>query len=195
MSSHHIVREDQEPALVLEDWHELGEQLLGQLLEWSPTVVASDSAAVEMTARQTKVDVVIGRAAATLVQDTVRFIHTEAPFADAAIRYLVAQGYTAAYLASTRMNPVSLLPYMPEITITLFSKGMRYYPVRPGFSKWKPAGETVYIQPVDGLRYTGLATVGDGTFRTTDDGFFTLSFPGDYLIIGEPFSTALHDDV
>ena len=44
MSSHHIVRDDQEPALIIANGAACSIELLGQLLEWSPLVVVLDSA-------------------------------------------------------------------------------------------------------------------------------------------------------
>ena len=44
MSSHHIVRDDQEPALIIANGASCNNELLGQLLEWSPLVVVLDSA-------------------------------------------------------------------------------------------------------------------------------------------------------
>ena len=44
MSSHHIVRDDQEPALIIANGEVCSSELLGQLLEWSPIVIVLDSA-------------------------------------------------------------------------------------------------------------------------------------------------------
>jgi thiamine pyrophosphokinase len=48
MSSHHIVRDDQEPALIIANGASCNPELLGQLLEWSPLVVVLDSAMVRV---------------------------------------------------------------------------------------------------------------------------------------------------
>ena len=44
MSSHHIVRDDQEPALIIANGASCSDELMGQLLEWSPLVIVLDSA-------------------------------------------------------------------------------------------------------------------------------------------------------
>jgi len=44
MSSHHIVREKQEPALIIANGEACSTELLNQLLEWSPFVVVLDGA-------------------------------------------------------------------------------------------------------------------------------------------------------
>ena len=44
MSSHHVVRDLQEPALIIANGEACSETLLGELLEWSPYVVVLDGA-------------------------------------------------------------------------------------------------------------------------------------------------------
>ena len=43
MSSHHVVKEKQEPGLLILDPGDFDNEYLGQLLEWSPTVLIADS--------------------------------------------------------------------------------------------------------------------------------------------------------
>ncbi|UII22631.1 hypothetical protein [Fulvivirga ligni] len=58
MSSHHIVRDDQEPALIINEAIDNLEHVQ-QLLEWSPTVISSQDALPWLIKNQIKVDVVI----------------------------------------------------------------------------------------------------------------------------------------
>lgn len=60
MSSHHIVRDDQEPALIIANGAACQPELLGQLLEWSPLVIVLDSAIERVMALNIKVDVLLG---------------------------------------------------------------------------------------------------------------------------------------
>ena len=60
MSSHHIVRDDQEPALIIANGASCSEELLGQLLEWSPLVIVLDSAIERVLELGIKVDVLLG---------------------------------------------------------------------------------------------------------------------------------------
>jgi len=60
MSSHHIVRDDQEPALIIANGASCNSELLGQLLEWSPIVIVLDSAMVRVMELDIKVDVLLG---------------------------------------------------------------------------------------------------------------------------------------
>jgi thiamine pyrophosphokinase len=60
MSSHHIVRDDQEPALIIANGASCSEELLGQLLEWSPFIIVLDSAMDRVLELGIKVDVLLG---------------------------------------------------------------------------------------------------------------------------------------
>lgn len=60
MSSHHIVRDDQEPALIIANGASCSPELLGQLLEWSPLVIVLDSAIERVLELDIKVDVLLG---------------------------------------------------------------------------------------------------------------------------------------
>ena len=60
MSHHVVVRDDQEAALVVANGRACSPELLGQLLEWSPLVVALDGAFDRLMAMGVKVDVVLG---------------------------------------------------------------------------------------------------------------------------------------
>ena len=60
MSSHHIVRDDQEPALIIANGQECSQELLNQLLEWSPLIIVLDAAIERVMNYDLKVDVLIG---------------------------------------------------------------------------------------------------------------------------------------
>ena len=60
MSSQHIVRDDQEPALIIANGAACSNELLGLLLEWSPLVVVLDSAICRVMKLNIKVDVLLG---------------------------------------------------------------------------------------------------------------------------------------
>lgn len=60
MSSHHIVRDDQEPALIIANGAACSKDLLDQLLEWSPLVIVLDAAINRVLELGIKVDVLLG---------------------------------------------------------------------------------------------------------------------------------------
>lgn len=60
MSSHHIVRQNQEPALIIANGQACSFELLGQLLEWSPFIVVLDGALKRVLDLGIHFDVVLG---------------------------------------------------------------------------------------------------------------------------------------
>lgn len=59
MSSHHVVRDEQEPAVLIDDPFALNLEFVEHLLEWSPTVVVTSNALEEVLHWGIKIDVVI----------------------------------------------------------------------------------------------------------------------------------------
>jgi hypothetical protein len=59
MSSHHIIRDDQEPALFILEAEEGSNEAIGQWLEWSPLVMITEKSFHFAYASQIKVDVMI----------------------------------------------------------------------------------------------------------------------------------------
>jgi uncharacterized Rossmann fold enzyme len=60
MSSHHFVRDGQEPALIIANGAECDSELLGQLLEWNPYVLVLDGALQRVLDMNIRVDAVLG---------------------------------------------------------------------------------------------------------------------------------------
>src|SRR5438874_2554547 len=60
MSSHHIVLDKQEPALIIANGEACSDMLLGQLLEWNPFVLVLDFAIHRVLKKGIKVDALLG---------------------------------------------------------------------------------------------------------------------------------------
>ena len=61
MSSHHFVKEKQEPAIYIHSEESLDMNLLGQLLEWCPFVIADEHSLYVLNHEPIKIDLVIHR--------------------------------------------------------------------------------------------------------------------------------------
>lgn len=61
MSSHHFVKEKQEPALLVYSEESLDQNLLGQLLEWSPYIIVDEHSLYILNHDPIKIDLVIQR--------------------------------------------------------------------------------------------------------------------------------------
>lgn len=189
MSSHHIVRENQEPALLIEDLFLIDEEDLGQLLEWSPTIVIEERTMDLLDARGYKFDIVFTKNAINASQENLKVISYDVAFLKAAIEYLIAHQYKAVNIVSDQLDLGYYRAYLEQINIVLFSNGFRYYFVTTGFTKWKAEGERILIVSADkdeDNKYTGLIKVNDKEYEMEKDGLFILEFSQvKYILIGE----------
>jgi thiamine pyrophosphokinase len=187
MSSHHIVREKQEPALLVLGIDNFEEELLGQLLEWSPTVITTPDTAEKLNSFGIKVDGIVTDGDGEFSQEDVKLIPAaNENLAEAALKFLTANGYPAVNIITDEPELSIFLPYAGKINLVIFNNRQKIYPVTSGFSKWKPAGEQIeIITPSNTLQYSGLQNTSPGIYNTTGDGFFSLQFEQPFLLIAE----------
>ncbi|GAB4044997.1 thiamine diphosphokinase [Spirosoma litoris] len=190
MSSHHIVREKQEPALLIANGEACDPELLGQLLEWSPTVVVLDSAIWRVLDLGIKVDVLLGDFDRDLDLDSIReqqypleIIHTpdqEKTDLDKGIEYLIERGYPAVNIVwatgrradHTIVNMTSIVRYKDQIRITMIDDHSKIFPLVGKFEKWYEAGTPISLIPVGTV--TGFTS--EGLKYNLQDATLTLGY-------------------
>jgi hypothetical protein len=187
MSSHHIVREKQEPALLVLGLDNFADELLGQLLEWSPTVITSPQTAEKLVSYGIKIDWIVTNGENDVSQSDVKLMSSvDGNVTDAALKYLSGNEYQAVNIVTDELNLKDYEHFANEIDIVIFNNNKKIYAITPGFSKWKPAGEIIEIlSPANGLEFKGLEKINGNKFKTTGDGFFTLHFHEPVLFIAE----------
>jgi thiamine pyrophosphokinase len=186
MSSHHVVREKQEPALLVLGLNNFTDELLGQLLEWSPTVVVTADTAEQLNARGIKIDVVINPDDATLQSDIKTVAAQGSNAAKAAIKFLIDAGYPAVNVVTDEFLVDNFLPFISNINIVIYHNAQKIYAIYSGFSKWKPAGEVIgIVSTAANLQTTGLNKTTNERYITAKDGFFALQFEERFLLIAE----------
>lgn len=187
MSSHHIVREKQEPALLVLGLNNFSTELLGQLLEWNPTVITTERTAPLLHDNGIKIDWIIAGNKYKPMQRDIKLMPagTDTP-TEAALKYLVTHSYPAVNIITDDLQLKDYLFFSDKINLVIFHDNRKIYPVISGFSKWKPAGEFIEIltHPHE-LHCSGLEPIGYHRFKTTHDGFFSLQFDQPALFIAE----------
>ena len=181
MSSHHIVREGQEPALLIANGASCQPELLGQLLEWSPLVVVLDSAIWRVFDLGIKVDVLLGdfdRAAngRDLDLDAIRarqypldVVHTpdqDKTDLEKGLEYLIERGFSAVNIVwatgrradHSLTNMTNIVRYKDQIRIVMLDDHSRLFPLVGRFGKWYAAGTPISLIPVGTV--TGIRTAG-----------------------------------
>lgn len=190
MSSHHIVREKQEPALLILSLENFGDEELGQLLEWSPTLIATVPVAEQLVVYGIKVDVIIGNTADSFNQSDVKCIafNGNQLELEAGLDYLLTQGYPAVNIIANRLEIDVFSDYINQINVVIFYKGKKIYAITSGFSKWRPEGEIVDVLTSNQQITTqNLAQIAPQKYQTKADGTTVFTFTGPRIFISEEY--------
>jgi thiamine pyrophosphokinase len=185
MSSHHIVRENQEPALLVADFGALDREDLDQILEWSPTVITDLANLDFFLAEEIKVDIVFGDKPEGTLQEAIKFLEAKENFVAQALSYLIDHNFKAVNIMSGDRVEATYT-YAEEINIVIFCQGKRCAFFRNQFEKWKPKGEIIYVDEAYIKSFQGLDYLAKGKFGTIADGFVTIEFnTEDFVMVEE----------
>ena len=166
MSSHHIVRDDQEPALIIANGAACQPELLGQLLEWSPLVVVLDSAMERVMELDIKVDVLLGDFDRDFnpkkyqtEQFPIEIIHTpdqNKTDLEKAFDYLFARNIPAVNVVwatgrradHTITNITNITRYRDVLKIVILDDHSKVFLLPKKFEKWYPANTPISLIPI-----------------------------------------------
>lgn len=166
MSSHHIVRDDQEPALIIANGESCSQSLMQQLLEWSPLVIVLDSAIERVIQLNIKVDVLLGdfdRGFDTDyykgLQYPIEIVHTpdqEKTDLEKAFEYLVARKIPAVNVVwatgkradHTISNMTNIIRFKDTLKIVVLDDYSKIFRLPKKFEKWYTTGTILSLIPV-----------------------------------------------
>ncbi|MFY7788129.1 MAG: hypothetical protein ACOVQA_09665 [Thermoflexibacteraceae bacterium] len=158
MSSHHIVREAQEPALFLYTTATTLPSYIGELLEWSPIVICTENSLFAALQNGIKVDVVIcpplfvsTANALTNHQQPIQIIPSNHTNPIATLDYLLKKEHYAVNICTTTtINPADLLPLTDVLTIVVMdTEGNKsFWATPPYFTKWLPKNQQIQMTPM-----------------------------------------------
>ena len=186
MSSHHIVREKQEPALLIRSLDGFSTEHLGQLLEWSPTVLVTENVYEQADSMGIKVDALITNNEQFYAQEHTRLIPFEADVLEDALKFLVAEGYPAVNIIDTGFALKDYSFFVDLINLVIYNPDRKIFPVKSGFSKWQSANEKLYLMhDINHLEVQGLKQLHQHEFVTQKDGFYGLTFHQPFIFIAE----------
>jgi thiamine pyrophosphokinase len=195
MSSHHIVRENQEPALLIANAHAISFEKIQELLEWMPTVVVLSTEIEQVLAWGIKVDVVIAPFAEVdqwkeklIDQLPIRIISYN-PGDDplvTAVYYLVASRATAVNCLLSSKDDLKRVEGATQLDMEAFTDNTLWSYLKKGhFEKWFPAGAILYLLPEEmQVEFTEFAS---GSYRTKEEGMVSLKSTHSFWI-GEELS-------
>lgn len=185
MSSHHIVREKQEPALYIHKLGAFDEEYLGQLLEWSPTLIVNGSEYEKVLSLGLKIDVVANPGGDTSYQENTKLIYAESGNIAGIVSFLISEKYPAVNIINDSNTIEELAAFVSAIDIVLFTESHKSYPIKSGFNVWKPKGSIFRLTESTGFKGANLAVNQDGDYEVINDGFVEFTFSSPYLFISE----------
>jgi hypothetical protein len=186
MSSHHIVKEKQEPALYIHDLGNFDEEYLGQILEWSPTLVVNGEIYEKVISLGLKVDVVLNALDGIVPQENTKSIIGPGDAYNTVLNYLISEKYHAVNVIDEEKKLSALDFYLPKINIVLFNSREKSYAIKTGFSVWKPAGSIFLIDVISYFETSNLMQKDERQFEVVRDGFVAFSFTtAEYLFLTE----------
>jgi len=186
MSSHHIVREKQEPALYIHQLGNFDEEFLGQLLEWSPTLIVAASEYEKAISLGLKVDVVFGNDENIASQENTKFIYSQTASLPTVVKYLISEKYPAVNIISQENKFDDLASFLQDINIVLLTDTEKSYAIKKDFSVWKQAGSIFKIDIVSYFETDNLKQEENGDFVVIKDGFVSFEFITEHLFLSEP---------
>lgn len=163
MSSHHIVRDQQEPALIVHQVDDFPFHYLQQLLEWSPTVICCEPAIQYIVKQGIKIDIAIVSFNATdhyrellSNQQPVKIISLSQPdYLSTGLQILHKEGHSAVNVVTTEelKNEVIdlIIDYAGIFEIVVWDSETRNLILSVNkFQKWFPEDTLVHLQPLSG---------------------------------------------
>lgn len=165
MSSHHIVRDGQEPALIIANGQSCSTELLSQLLEWSPYTVVLDGALNRVADLAIHFDVVLGDfdSVAEKLMDNLpqKFEKVYTPNQDKtdlekALEWLIDKKYTAANVvwgtgrrSDHHFHNMSAIAfYSAQIDAVMVDDHSRIFALKNSFQKKYPIGTILSLLPI-----------------------------------------------
>jgi thiamine pyrophosphokinase len=166
MSSHHIVRDDQEPALIIANGASCNPELLGQLLEWSPLVIVLDSAIERVMKLDIKVDVLLGDFDRDFdtnyykeKQYPIEIVHTpdqDKTDLEKAFDYLYKRNIPAVNVVwatgkrtdHTITNLTNIVRYREKLKIVILDDHSKVFLLPKKFQKWYTANTPISLIPI-----------------------------------------------
>lgn len=160
MSSHHFVKDQQEPAVFILNTAELSFEIVSPLLEWVPTVLVWQECLETVLSWGIKVDVILATEA--FQQDNLQLLEEQYPvkfltaspenILDEGLQYLLATKHPAAHLVGlSHLKHGDLEEKLELFDLTIMDGNWKYYPVKSGkFKKWF-AESTIRILGKEGM--------------------------------------------
>jgi thiamine pyrophosphokinase len=179
MSSHHVVRDEQEPAVVIASPPGTAFSRLADMFEWSPVVVVLAEALSDFLQRDTKLDIVAGDAKTLeafeqqlAFQEPYQKVISQKAVLEAALQYLIDKNHRTVHIFMYQPEPnLVYAKFGDKLELVFFDKEMKIVQSKAKlYSKWVAKGTKFKevagkINATENLKQTG------NYFEAIENGF------------------------
>lgn len=198
MSSHHFVKDQQEPAVWIVDADGVFLEHIAPMLEWVPTVLVNESAVEQVLSWGIKIDLILASEDFQKTNDSLlkeqfplKFLTESEPNSlNRGTEYLLETAHKAVHLIGmSHLKAFQLPARISELDLTIVDGDWKYYPVKSGvFRKWfvettihlhAKEGQPIEIQNSNGtlilpITYATMIEVPEGTTELKSPGLFWI---------------------
>lgn len=159
MSSHHFVKDQQEPAVWIVSAEGVSLNQIAPMLEWVPTVLVNESAVEEVLTWGIKIDLILASENFQKTNDSIlqeqfplKFLSESNPNSlNQGTQYLLSTAHKAVHLVGmSHLQALQLPAETTKLDLTMVDGNWKYYPVKSGiFKKWFAKG-TIHLHAIEG---------------------------------------------
>lgn len=188
MSSHHIVRENQEPALFIAHPNCLDDEYLNQLLEWSPTIITLAEHYEVLKSREIKIDVILDNQGLEegILEENILLIPYSDNFIEPLFSYLKEKKNFAVNILTADIQFDSYSSYLADFNINLLNNNGKTMFLK-NYEKWLPKEFNLKFEQLKETlsEQHNLTLNNDNCYVVLQDGFVTIPNQEDFFIITE----------
>lgn len=198
MSSHHFVKDQQEPAVWIVSAEGVSLNQIAPMLEWIPTVLVNEFAVEQVLTWGIKIDLILAsedfqKANDSILQEQfpLKFLTESDPKSlNQGIEYLLNTAHKAVHLVGiSHLQAFKLPAQISQLDLTIVDGDWKYYPVKSGvFRKWF-AETTIHLhakegQPIEirnsngtlilSITYATMIEVPEGRTKLKSSGVFWI---------------------
>jgi len=155
MSSHHVIRENQEAAVAILDIEGCSFEILGDALEWSPLVIAKAQVTTQLIDRGYKIDLVLSQDQhefdqQTLQQRHITFLKQQENELQQTIELAYKKQHPGVIIFTCFNESVMNQITKPQLPVCIIDGTRRWTLINSGeFKKWFAKGNSYQLEACD----------------------------------------------
>jgi thiamine pyrophosphokinase len=191
MSSHHFVKEHQEPAIILHKLDDFPYSKLGDLLEWAPKVICLVEAIDLALIYGFKIDGIAGKSseisAYTNRQDHLEMLAIEGPIWNGLMQKLLSLNAQGAYLITSEDDVPNLLgqimPLADKLDLQVLTPQKRHVLSRNlSWKKWVTGSGRYTIRSLEDNSKLSATVLGQHKFKNSRSSTLNIAYQGEGFI-------------